>query len=223
VNRSQELIFVSAVRHFIVLLITSQVPNRREKDHSADTLNHLTSNVLAAAAEYQAAEDALSRAHGAGTWAEEATTAKRKAAELAVAIDGLSDRACLEGISAIDKIRTDVSALCFWPGSSSLRQGAFERMHGVANAYKHSKLSKPTHVINSFEDVLAVGLGYGLDGYGVGKHGGVEVLVRDKSGVMWKFLGDAPVVVSAWFRFLGNSGAAMPSGPYYVCGLQVHP
>jgi hypothetical protein len=188
-----------------------------------NTLNHLMTNVLPAAAEYQAAEDALSRAHGAGTWDEEATTAKRKAAELAVAIDGLSDRASLEGMGTLDNIRAGVSELCVWPGSSSVRQEAFERVHGVANAYKHSKLNKPTHVINSFDDVLAVGLGYGLDGYGVGKYGGVEVLVRDKSGTSWKFLGDAPVVVSAWFHFLGNSGAALPSGPYHVCGIQVHP
>jgi len=193
-----------------------------------NTLDHLTTNVLAAAAEYQAAEylaaeDALSRAHGAGTWDEEATTVKRKAAELAVAIDGLSDRASLECHSDINNIRAGVSVLCVWPGSSSVRPEAFERIHGVANAYKHSKLNKPTHVINSFDDVLAVGLGYGLDGYGVGKYGGVEVLVRDKSGTLWKFLGDAPTVINAWFHFLGNSGAALPSGPYRVCGLQVHP
>jgi hypothetical protein len=189
----------------------------------ADTLNHLTNNVLAAAWEYQAAENALSQAHRTGSWEEEATTAKRKAAELAVAIDGLSDRASLESNSAIEKIRESVSALCFWPGSSTIRQEAFERVHGVANAYKHAKLSKATHVIHSFEDVLVVGLGFGLDGYGVGKYSGVEVLVRDKSGKSWKFLGDAPTVVSAWFRYLRNSGATVPGGTYYVYGIQVHP
>jgi hypothetical protein len=189
----------------------------------ADTLNHLMSNVLAAALEYHAAEGALSRAHETGHWDEEAVTAKRKAAELAVAIDGLADRASLESKIAIDKIRVDVSALCFWPGSNSVRQEAFERVHGVANAYKHSKLYKPTHVIDSFEDVLTVGLGYGLDGYGVGKFSGVEVLVRDKSGRSWKFLGDVPIVVSAWFRYLGNAGTALPGDTFHVCGIKVHP
>jgi hypothetical protein len=188
-----------------------------------DTLDHLTSNVLAASSEYQAAEDALSRAHRAGNCDEEAVTAKRKAAELAVAIDGLSDRASLESGSALAKIRADVSALCVWPGSNIVRQEAFERVHSMANAYKHSKLDKPTHVINSFEDVLTVGLGFGLDAYGVGKYSGVEVLVRDKAGKNWKFLGDAPTVVSAWFRFLRDAGAALPGGTYRVCGIQVHP
>jgi hypothetical protein len=142
---------------------------------------------------------------------------------LAVAIDGLSDRASIESGIAIDKIRTSVSALCFWPGGTIVREEAFERVHSVANAYKHSKLNKPSHVIKSFDDVLAVGLGYGLDGYGVGKFSGVEVLVHDKSGKSWKFLGDVPTVLGAWFRFLRDSGATIPDGPYHVCGMQVHP
>jgi hypothetical protein len=100
---------------------------------------------------------------------------------------------------------------------------SFERVHGVANAYKHSLLDKKTHVIESFDDVLVVGLGYGLDGYGVGKCGGVEVLVRDKNGDSWKFLGDAPTVVSAWFRYMRVNGAALPSEAILVCGIQVHP
>jgi hypothetical protein len=188
-----------------------------------DTLSHLIHNVLPAATEYQAAEDALSHAHLAGSWVRKTETTRRKAAELAVAIDGLSDRAGLETNRSIDSIRSDVSALCFWPGSKIIRQDAFERVHSVANAYKHSKLTKPKHAINSFEDVLAIGLGFGLDAYGVGKHSGVEVLIRDKSGTFWKFLGDAPTVVSAWFCFLHNSGAALPTETYSVCGVQVHP
>ena len=71
--------------------------------------------------------------------------------------------------------------------------------------------------------MLVVELGYGLDGYGVGKFGGVEVLVRDKTGTSWKFLGDAPTVVGAWFRFLSVNGGVLPSGPIQVCGLQVYP
>jgi hypothetical protein len=192
-------------------------------DVLTDTLDHMMSNVLAAASEYQAAEDGLSQTHQAGISGEKATTAKRKAAELAVAIDGLTDRASLESNTAIDKIRAEVSALCFWPGSNIVRREAFERVHGVANAYKHSKLNKATHVINSFEDVLIVGLGVGLDGFGVGKFSGVEVLVRDKTGTSWKFLGDAPTVICAWFRYLGNAGAALPSSTYHACGIQVHP
>jgi hypothetical protein len=68
-----------------------------------------------------------------------------------------------------------------------------------------------------------VGLGYGLDGYRVGKFGGVEVLVRDKTATSWKFLGDTPVAIAAWFRCLGAHGAVLPAGPYYVCSQVVHP
>jgi hypothetical protein len=189
----------------------------------ANTLDHLLVNVLATASEYQAAETALGLAQERGTWDDEARTAKRKAAELAIAIDGLSDRASRESVISIDTVRSAVSALCFWPDGGGLRPEAFERMNGVANAYKHMYLDKPTHVIQSFDDVLTVGAGYGVDGYGVGKYGGVEVLVRDKSGTIWKFLGDAPVVISAWFSYLRSNGATLPSVPIYAFGIQVHP
>jgi hypothetical protein len=48
-------------------------------------------------------------------------------------------------------------------------------------------------------------------------------LVREKSGQLWKFLGDAPVATAAWFGFLTAHGAALPAGPYRVCGVQVYP
>ena len=67
-----------------------------------------------------------------------------------------------------------------------------------------------------------VGLGFGLDAYGVGKFSGHQVLIRDKSDVSWKFRGDAPTVVSAWFRFLKSRGALIPNESYTVCGVQVH-
>lgn len=96
-------------------------------------------------------------------------------------------------------------------------------MRGVANAYKHQNLSDPTLRIASDADVLVVGLGYGLDGYGVGKFGGAEVIVRETAGTSWKFLGDAPTTIGAWFPFLIVHGAALPSGAYLVCNIQVHP
>ena len=71
--------------------------------------------------------------------------------------------------------------------------------------------------------MLVVGLGYGLDGWGVGKFGGVEVLVRETSGDTLKFLGDAPVSIAAWFNFLAAHGAVLPAGTFRCCGLQVHP
>ena len=105
----------------------------------------------------------------------------------------------------------------------SPRLESLNRVRGVANAYKHANLDDPTLPISSESDVLVVGSGYGLDGYGVGKYSGIEVIVRDKEGVSWKFLGDVPVALAAWFRFLSGEGATFPSGPYQMCDRQLHP
>ena len=134
----------------------------------------------------------------------------------------LSDRASREAHIPVDEVRAAISALCFWPGSLDVRRLALERVHGVANAHKHLSLDKNSHVVASFDDVLAVGLGYGLDGYGVGKYGGVEVLVRDKNGESWKFQGDALTVIGAWLRYLRDSGTALPAEAISVCSVQVH-
>lgn len=190
-------------------------------------VDHLTRYVLPSAADYDTAEAALSRAYAAdtdpATWIAVAWEAKRHAAHLAIAIDGLPDRCTTElGVSKT-AVRKSVDALCVWPGTNSARPGCIERMRGVANAYKHENLTDRTLPITSANDVLVVGLGVGLESVGVGKLGGVEVIVRDKTGQHWKFLGDAPVAVAAWMRFLSGHGATLPSGPYRVYGLQLHP
>jgi hypothetical protein len=63
-------------------------------------VDHLVHNVLAAAADYYAAEQALTRAYNddptPSAWGTAARTAKRRAAEVAIAIDGLTDRASTE-------------------------------------------------------------------------------------------------------------------------------
>ena len=190
-------------------------------------VDHLIYNTLPSAADYGAAEEALSRAYNQrpqpATSEGHARLAKRRAAELAIAIDGLADRCKQELALSLTQIRGDVSALCTWPGTGAARAGCLERVRGVANAYKHQNLSDPTLPIASDADILVVGLGYGLDGYSVGKFSGVEVLVQEKTGNTWKFLGDAPVAIAAWFRFLSSKGAILPIGPFRVCGLQVHP
>jgi hypothetical protein len=188
-------------------------------------VDHLLHNVLPAAVDYIAAEDMLSLAYKPSVppadWETEARLAKRRAAELAIAIDGLLDRCKKDLGLTVVHIRAAVASLCIFPGATSLRQGSLERVRGVANAYKHEKLSDPTLPIMSDADILVVGLGYGLDGVGVGKFGGVEVLVREKSGLSWKFLGDAPTTIAAWFRFLGVRGAVLPAGPYHFGGLVI--
>ncbi len=119
----------------------------------ADTFNHLIHNILPAAADYEAAEELLTRSYDsnplAQCWNVEARAAKRQAAELAIGIDGLTDRAA-HGLSIEKKcIRIEVAALCFWPGSTNLRRGSFERVRGVANAYKHKNLNDPSLPITS--------------------------------------------------------------------------
>jgi hypothetical protein len=191
------------------------------------TVSHLLDNVMPAAVEYEEAEAALSRAHktdpAPAKWEVAARTAKRKAAELAIAIDGLTDRAHKETGVSKSEVRRKIAALSFWRRTSTLRQGSVERVRGIANAYKHHVLTDPTLPISSESDILIVGLGYGLDGFGVGKFGGVEVLVRESTGSMWKYLGDAPTVIGAWFAFLRSEGATLPPEARIAFGLQVHP
>lgn len=193
----------------------------------ADTVDHLLNNVLPAAADYETAEDELTAAYNAdqapASWEPAARTARRRASELAIAIDGLTDRFANEVGETKTAVRSAVSALCYWPGSTNMRRGAHDRVRGVANVYKHQAVSDPTLPVTSENDILVVGLGYGLDGYGVGKPGGVEVLVRERTGDEHKFLGDAPVAVSAWFKLLASRGAVLPAQTYCVSGLQVHP
>lgn len=192
------------------------------------TTDHLINNVLAAAADYAAAEQALTLAYtrdsAPAAWEFAARAAKRRAAEVAIAIDGLTDRCASELTRSKSSIRADISALCLRPGTGAARLGAHDRVRGVANAYKHQDLADPSLPIASNEDVLVVGSGWGMDGWGVGKYGGIpEVLVHETGGDRFKFLGDIPTAIEAWFKFLAANGATSPSGTIVVCGLQVHP
>ncbi len=191
------------------------------------TLDHLINNVLPAAADYDLAELDLTAAHRAdpadAAWASAANKAKRRAAEVAIAIDALTDWLAEETGQSKKAIRASLPAFCVWPSSGASRLGAHDRVRGVANAYKHVNLNDPSLPITSQNDVLVVGLGFGLDAWGVGKLGGVEVLVQERDGTRYKFLGDVPTSIAAWFKFLGSLGVALPAGPFSVCGLQIHP
>lgn len=192
-----------------------------------DTVEHLIHNVLAAAADYAAAEDTLSQAIAAdstpASWERRARTAKRRAAEVPIAIEGLTDRCFIELARSKAAIRNDISALCHWPSSGTPRFGAHDRVRSVANAYKHRDLHDPTLPIASDSDILVVGSGWGVDAWGVGKYGGTpEVLVAETAGERFKFSGDVPTAIAAWFRYLGANGAVLPSRPISCCNLQVH-
>jgi hypothetical protein len=151
-------------------------------------LNHLLHNVLPAARDYEAAEDELSLAFNQNpdptSWEQQGQHAKRRAAEVAIAIDGLVDRTAKALGLSKGKVRRQVASDGF------PRPECIERVRAVANAYKHAVLDDETLPITSESDVLATGPGYGVDGYGLGKISGVEVLVHQKNGKQRKFLAD---------------------------------
>jgi hypothetical protein len=70
--------------------------------------------------------------------------------------------------------------------------------------------------------VLVVGAGYGIDGYGLGKYGGIEVMVHQTDGQKYKFLADLPFVIAGWLAFLKQQGAPLPADRLTVCGLPVN-
>jgi hypothetical protein len=187
------------------------------------TLDHLVNDVIAAAKDYEAAEraltDAWNRTEDLAKCDAEAREAKRRAAQVAIAIDGLADRAKGELGIGIDQVRNQVAALCEINGIE--RDGCLDRVRGVANAYKHQDLSDTRLPILSNDDVLAAGLGYGLEGYSIGKLSGVEIIVNEKDGERRKFLGDVPWAIAGWFRFLRNHGVTTPGIRYDACGLRV--
>jgi hypothetical protein len=187
------------------------------------TVDHLINDVLLAANEYDTAERALTI-----VWCKtkdlvqcdaEAREAKRRAAQVAIAIDGLADRAKGELGIGIDQVRIEVATMCEINGTK--RNGCLDRVRGVANAYKHHILDDSRLPILTNDDVLAAGLGWGLEGYGVGKASHPEIIVNEKGGERRKFLGDVPWAIAGWFRYLKNHRATIPPTRYDVCGLRV--
>jgi hypothetical protein len=189
-----------------------------------ETLNHLLNNVLPAARDYKWAEDELSAAFARNadpqSWAAEGHQAKRRAAEVAIAIDGLADRAASALGLTPEQVRQQVGQRCLL--GTAQRAGSIDRVCAVANAYKHAGPLRAKHPITSESDVLATGAGYGVDAFGVGKYSGVEVLVNQKDGTIRKFLADVPWSIAGWFRFLIDHGATIPAEDYVVCNLLVH-
>jgi hypothetical protein len=145
-----------------------------------NTLAHLLNNVIPAARDYEQAEDELTRAFARNpdpnSWAEEAQRAKRRAAEVAIAIDGLADRAASALGLTPDEVRAQVGHRSVIGGTA--RPGCIDRVCAVANAYKHSGPLRAKHPINSESDVLGTGAGYGTDGYGVGREESFAAPVR---------------------------------------------
>ena len=190
----------------------------------SETFNHLLNNVLPAAHDYERAEGDLTAAFARDgdpqSWIVEGQQAKRRAAEVAIAIDGLADRAASALGLTPDEVRTRVGQCCIV--GTAHRAGCIDRVCAVANAYKHAGPLRAKHPIASESDVLATGAGYGIDAFGVGKYSGVEVLVNQRDGTVRKFLADVPWSIAGWFQFLTDQGAAIPAQDYIVCNLRVH-
>jgi hypothetical protein len=82
------------------------------------------------------------------------------------------------------------------------RDGCLDRVRGVANDYVRAA-------------------GDGLDGYGIGKFSGVEIVINNKGGARLSFLGGVPWAIAGWFGYLRSHGAMVPGTRYDVCGLRV--
>jgi hypothetical protein len=79
------------------------------------------------------------------------------------------------------------------------------------------------HPIRTDADVLVVGTGYGIDGFGLGKYGGgIQVIVHQTDGQQRIFLADVPYAIAGWFAFLKHQGAPLPATSFIVCGLPVN-
>lgn len=227
-RRTSDNVHQGSWRHFEVLLLRwdfdyARRGNRMVLDIAA---RYFAEHVLPAAMDYDRAEQELSAAFDANDpsrYAREASEARRRAAQLAVALDGLPDRCADELGLRKPAIRQAVQQLCQWPGSTYERSGVIERVRGLAVACRHHRCDDPSLPIWSNDDVLTVALGYGLDAYGVGKPGGVEVLLRERDGTLFKFLADAPAAISAWSKYLSANGAALSTGPIMCGGVQAHP
>ena len=189
------------------------------------TLTYLLDIVLPSAAEYEEAELELSavveRCDAAARVDAEKKT-KRRGGACAVAIDSLSDRAAREFGMSKTEVRACVSALCVLPnGGGDLRDGSLTRMEAIAVVHKHEVASNPALPIKTDQDVLVCGSGWGVDGYGVGKYGGIELLARLSDGSAYKVLGDVPAAINGWAQFLSARGVTMPGVQRTVCGLPI--
>lgn len=187
-------------------------PNRLPM--TSRTLDHLIRMVLPAAAEYFAMEE------GAVDVCGNPDAVLRKAYETSIALDGLVDRASTEFSLSKREVIDAVDPGCKFPIGAQ-RPGCIERIRAVANAYKHADLNDKSLPLTSDKDVFFYGAGFGVDGYGVGKSGGMETLMRDKAEHVWKFLGDVPCAVYGWVAFLRGRGVPMPGVKHTVCNLEI--
>src|SRR5262245_9481794 len=181
------------------------------------TVALLMAKVIPAARNYHEAEYALTfafnRYYDESRCRSEADTAKRRATEVAIEIDGLADRAARAlGLTA-DIVRSQVGQMSAIRGVP--RDRCVDRVRAVAYAYRHP--------MRFSRDILVVGPGFGIDSYGMGKFSGLEVMVYQEGDTKRKFLADVPHSIAGWFTFLRSHSANLPTSRIIVCGIGVHP
>jgi len=100
---------------------------RPQGSHLKSALNHLLTNVLPAAQDYDRAENELSAAFAQNAepahWATAGQHANRRAAEVAVAIDGLADRAANDLGITPDNVRNAVALCSPWKHRAGVCRG----------------------------------------------------------------------------------------------------
>jgi hypothetical protein len=183
--------------------------------------SHFLNFCLPACHDYEKAEADLSKASAnaktESDWSEAGLNAVRQAFIASVAIEGLYERAMEDyQIKSKLKLMNVIGAYAKFPGGAN-RPDSVQRVSSVANAYKHAKLNAPHHVIERSNQVLSAGSGYGIDGFGVGKFSGIEVLINTNDGKVRKFMGDLPCVMRGWARFFFDKGLVPSDNSVSVC------
>lgn len=180
-------------------------------------VDRFESRVLPTAIDYEIAEIALSEAIEEGSEAVVHNARRevlRRGMQLASAIQNFVDYTLdAAGFSSKSVLIERLDQLTWFEPGGDLR-ACFWRLNAAANVEKHSG-RKSDRIIRDENDVLVVGAGFGVDGFGVGKFGGEELLLNSSDGKTYKFIGDAAAALLAGARYLTEAGypPELPSHP----------
>ena len=189
-------------------------------------VKHLVEDVLPRVREYVEAENRLTEAfirhRSEEHCAAEIADARRKASDLAVAIDGLADRCERDHMMSRPEALVAVRPLCsYWDGGGTCP--ALDVIRAVAVGYKHFSIRDQSLGISTYEQVQARSTGFGQGGFGLGKFGGVpETTVTYNEGDrLEKFLSVVPAALRGWTRFLHSQGVEIPFESMEVFGIEI--
>jgi len=186
------------------------------------TVHYLEREVLSAAADYAAVEGDLDFAFTPADQIDLRRLVKRRAYELAVAINGLTKCAADELGIPVAAVRQQVADFCAWP-DGTLRDGCFGRVQKAADVFESFNLTDPSLLIDSDSDILVVTCGHDVDRRVVWRDNKEKVLFRNGGSAIWKFAGDAVITLRGWYRYLHIQGAALPPLPAEICNIRLYP